>query len=209
MSNTSDVNRTRDHVEATSEPLQSSTTAFSTHGLSAPTRTSTNGADSVSWPSTYRLCSRNWTPNHGYRWDSNTPSYNCISHIKTSPYYPTTQTRPPSNGSSVSSATEASIIGTHLGAPTCRSYSINSAYNHGPPTTTGASTNEPCPCGGAPTSSSPWSWTVPSPSQPAVLTSCSRSRAITGATKAPTAGHHPCTNALPHFWSSHGPGSPG
>lgn len=127
MCNTSDVNRSRDHFEASSESLQSSPAAFPAHGLSAPTRTTTNGTYTASWPTTHSPCSDNWIPNFSSNPDSSTPSHSCNSHIKASPYNPTTQPRSTSNGPS--SATEASTNGTHLGAPTCRSHTSNSASN--------------------------------------------------------------------------------
>lgn len=206
MCNASDVNRSRNHVEASSESLQPPPAAIPTHGLSAPAGTSANGTYAASRPTTSSPCSGNGTPNYGSYPDSRAPSYNCNPHVKASPHYPTTQLRPPSNGPS--SATEASPDDTHFGAPTCRSHTSNSASNNGPHTTIGASTFKPCTCAGAPTCSGTRSWPIRPPSKPTVLPSCSKPRPLTDAPKAPRTSPHPCPSVLPHPWSSPRSSSP-
>lgn len=203
----SDVNRPRDHVEASSESLQSPPAAFPTHGHSAPAGTSTNGAYAASWPTTHHPCSGNWTSNNGSGPDIRAPSHNCSSHVKASPHYPTTPLRPPSNGSS--SGTEASADGTHLGAPTYRSHTSNSASNHGPHATVGASTSESCTRARAPACGGAQSRPVPPPSKPPVLPSTSEPRPFTDASKATRTGSNPRPGVRHHPQSSPGSASPG
>lgn len=61
----SDVSRSRDHVEASTESLQSSTADLPMYGLTASVRTTTNGTSPTSRPTASSLCSRNRTPNCG------------------------------------------------------------------------------------------------------------------------------------------------
>ncbi|KAG7239936.1 hypothetical protein INR49_028131 [Caranx melampygus] len=156
--------RLPEHVEASSESLQSPPAAFPTHGLSAPAGTPTNGACAAPRPSTHRPCSGYWTPDYGSNPNSRTPTHNCYPHIKASPNYSTTQLRPSTDGPS--SATGASTNAAHLGPPTCRSHTSNSASKHGPHTTTGASTSEPCTSTGAPTVVAPGAGRFPLPPSP-------------------------------------------
>lgn len=65
MLNPSDVSRPREHLEASSESLQSSTADLPVYGLTASARTSTNGTNTASRPTTHSLCSRNRAPNCG------------------------------------------------------------------------------------------------------------------------------------------------
>lgn len=191
MLNPSDVNRPRDHLEASSESLQSSTAHLPMYGLTASARTSTNGTTAASRPTTNSLGSGNRTPNAGSLQDSSSSSNKYGSHLKAPPYSPIT--RPRSSPYGPSSATEASTDGTRLRA--------NGASKHGPHAASGASISEPCSRTGAPT----WKWPVTS-SQSALLTSSSMSRSITG--EAPTARHHPRPGSLSHFQSSAGTGTP-
>lgn len=199
MSIGSNVHRPRDHVEASSESVQPSPAAFPTHGLSAPAGTSTNTA---SRPTPPCPCSGNRAPRYGSEPYSRTPACNCYSHIKASPTFFTTHLRSSSNG--FSSATVSSTNGARLGSPTCRSHTSNSASNDGPHTTTGTTPPEHCTNTGAPTYSGSWSWPIPPPSQPSVLSSCSMPRPFTVSSKTSSADHHPSPGVQAHPWSSSG-----